>query len=158
LLTAVQSAGAYSVGTHLLAYGGRDDQLFRAAILESGTAVGPPVNDTRWYQPLYDGVTAATGCDTAVDTLDCLRSVPYEKLYKALDIDYEWFAAFDGDLIRSWPSVATHQSRFVKVPLLIGSNTDEGVSFGVTGINTEADLLSQLTSTPSQKTPVRVIC
>lgn len=31
------------------------------AILQSGTAVGPPLNDTRWYQPIYNRVTAATG-------------------------------------------------------------------------------------------------
>lgn len=31
-----ESAGANSVGTQLIAYGGRDDHLFRAAISESG--------------------------------------------------------------------------------------------------------------------------
>lgn len=34
-----ESAGACSVGFHLTAYGGRDDKLFRAAIMESGNAV-----------------------------------------------------------------------------------------------------------------------
>lgn len=31
-----ESAGGISIGRHLVAYGGRDDKLFRAAILESG--------------------------------------------------------------------------------------------------------------------------
>ncbi|KAA8900216.1 Alpha/Beta hydrolase protein [Sphaerosporella brunnea] len=139
-----ESAGASSVGNHLLAYGGRDDKLFRAAILQSGTAAGPPHNDTRWYQPLYDQVTAVTGCDSALDTLDCLRNLPYETLYPALDVGSEWFPTVDGDMIRSWPSTATREGRFVKVPLLVGSNTDEGISFGVTGVNTDAEALAQL--------------
>ena len=34
-----ESAGAYSVGAHLVAYGGRDDSLFRAGIMESGNPI-----------------------------------------------------------------------------------------------------------------------
>lgn len=41
-----ESAGAASVGFHLTAYNGRDDGLFRAAIMESGNPVA--------YRP-FDG-------------------------------------------------------------------------------------------------------
>ena len=34
-----ESAGAASVGFHLTAYNGRDDKLFRGAIMESGNPV-----------------------------------------------------------------------------------------------------------------------
>jgi carboxylesterase type B len=34
-----QSAGAGSVGMHIMAYNGRDDKLFRSAIMESGSPV-----------------------------------------------------------------------------------------------------------------------
>lgn len=34
-----ESAGAGSVGAQLLAYGGRDDKLFRGAIAESGAPI-----------------------------------------------------------------------------------------------------------------------
>ena len=34
-----QSAGAASVGAQILAYGGRDDKLFRSAILQSGAPI-----------------------------------------------------------------------------------------------------------------------
>ncbi|KAI5853303.1 Alpha/Beta hydrolase protein [Tricharina praecox] len=141
-----ESAGAYSIGNHLLAYGGRDDGLFRGAILQSGTAVGPPLNDTRWYQPIYNRVTAATGCADAIDTLDCLRNLPYATLYPALNVGVEWFAAVDGDMIGGWGSAGTNAGRFIKVPLLLGSNTDEGTSFGVSGVNSDADAVAQLIS------------
>lgn len=36
-----ESAGGFSVGYHLLAFDGKHDGLFRAAILESGNALGP---------------------------------------------------------------------------------------------------------------------
>lgn len=35
----LKSAGAYSIGNHLLAYGGRDDGLFRAGIYIYGTSI-----------------------------------------------------------------------------------------------------------------------
>ncbi|RPB03294.1 alpha/beta-hydrolase [Choiromyces venosus 120613-1] len=111
--------GAYSVGAHLLSYGGRGDGLYRAAIVESGRAVGPPWNDTRWYQPLYD------------------------RIFPALDVGLEWFTAIDGDYMRQWPVKAVLEKKFVKVPLLLGACTDEGTGFGVTGVNTDAQALAQ---------------
>ena len=43
-----ESAGAYSVGYHLVTNDGLNEGLFRAAIMQSGTALGPvgisPVN------------------------------------------------------------------------------------------------------------------
>ncbi|CCX14327.1 Alpha/Beta hydrolase protein [Pyronema domesticum] len=141
-----ESAGGYSVGNHLLAYGGKDEGLFRSAILQSGTAVGPPVNDSRWYQPLYNKVTAAVGCSEAFDTLECLRGIPYDAMYKALNVGPEWFATVDGDMIRSWPTTAEHAGKMVKVPLLLGSNTDEGTSFGSKGINTDEQAVAALIS------------
>lgn len=39
-----ESAGALSTGMHLVAYGGRDDKLFRGAIMQSGN----PINYGTW--------------------------------------------------------------------------------------------------------------
>jgi carboxylesterase type B len=36
-----ESAGAFSVGYHLVGFDGNNDGLFRAGILQSGTALGP---------------------------------------------------------------------------------------------------------------------
>ena len=76
-----ESAGAASVGWHLLAYNGRDDGLFRAGIMQSGNPVS--YNTYRSvidYQPRYDALVNATGCGNTLDTLECLRYAPYEKV------------------------------------------------------------------------------
>jgi carboxylesterase type B len=59
-----QSAGATSVGLQMTAYNGKPENLFRAAILESGspadTVPTPPPN---WpaYQAAWDAVVAGIG-------------------------------------------------------------------------------------------------
>ena len=75
-----ESAGAYSVGDHINAYNGDTGGLFRAAIMESGGAVGAPLNGTDWYQHMYDELVASVGCANATDSLSCIRTVPYEKI------------------------------------------------------------------------------
>ncbi|KOC11749.1 extracellular carboxylesterase [Aspergillus flavus AF70] len=78
-----QSAGAGSVGSQLLAYGGRNDSLFRAAIADSG------VNASRGtFMPITDG-----------------------------------------DFVETRSSAQLLNGLFVKVPLLTGTNTDEGTNF-----------------------------
>lgn len=42
----------------------------------------------------------------------------------------------DGDFLSTWPSDQLAAGNFVQVPLLIGTNTDEGSAFGVYNIST----------------------
>lgn len=70
-----ESVGAVSVGMHLVAYGGRDDKLFRSAIMQSGS--GSPVhyaslNDSSKSKPRYQSFLGATNCSD----LACLRTLP----------------------------------------------------------------------------------
>ncbi|KAL7652289.1 hypothetical protein ACMYSQ_009585 [Aspergillus niger] len=139
-----ESAGAYSVGAHLVTNDGDNEGLFRAAIMESGNAVGPPYNGTDWYQPMYDQIVNATNCTTSSNTLQCLREVPFSTIYTAADIGLEWFATIDGTFIKEYPQISITEGRFAKVPILHGTNTDEGVSFGTTGVNTDAEAIQQL--------------
>ncbi|KAL4748525.1 hypothetical protein BDW72DRAFT_195736 [Aspergillus terricola var. indicus] len=141
-----ESAGAYSVGAHLVANDGNNENLFRAVIMESGNAVGPPWNGTDWHQPMYDRIVDAAGCSTSSDTLQCLREVPFDTLYAVAYEGLEWFAAVDGKFIKEYPQISTTEGRLAKVPILLGSNTDEGVSFGTTGVNTDEDCVAQLIS------------
>ncbi|KAK1142296.1 hypothetical protein N8T08_008041 [Aspergillus melleus] len=141
-----ESAGAYSVGAHLVANGGEHEGLFRAAIMESGNAVGPPWNGTDWYQPMYDRIVNKTGCANASNTLQCLREVPYQTLYDNASEGLEWFGAIDGTFIREYPQISFTESRFARVPILLGTNTDEGTSFGTTGTNTDEECVEQLIS------------
>lgn len=83
-----QEAGAYSVGLQLLAYGGRDDGLFRAAVAQSGspTLMWPSVTADEW-QPLYNEFLNATNCTHATDSLECLRGVDTKTLSSVFSSD-----------------------------------------------------------------------
>ncbi|CZR67950.1 related to triacylglycerol lipase V precursor [Phialocephala subalpina] len=145
-----ESAGAGSVGAQLIAYGGRDDGLFRAAIAQSGSSLSfsryPSSSD---YQAVYDNITATTGCSSASDTLDCLRAVPFEALNNGFNSSAVLATiqgpTIDEDFIIQSPTTQLLNGQFVKVPLLIGTNTDEGTSFGPIGIDTDAEFRSYLT-------------
>ncbi|RAL13684.1 putative triacylglycerol lipase (LipA) [Aspergillus homomorphus CBS 101889] len=139
-----ESAGAYSVGAHLVTNDGNNEGLFRAAIMESGNAVGPPWNGTEWYQPMYDQIVNKTNCTTASDTLECLCEVPFETFYPLAYNGLEWFGTIDGTFIKEKPQISITEGRFAKVPILHGTNTDEGTSFGTTGTNTDEQCIEQL--------------
>ncbi|PSN62394.1 carotenoid ester lipase-like protein precursor [Corynespora cassiicola Philippines] len=137
-----ESAGAYSVGDHINAFDGDHENLFRAAILESGGAVGPPFNGTDWYQRMYDNLTESVGCSDAKDTLKCLQEVPYEVIAPYGNQGLEWFHVIDGSFITRYGQESLKQGKFAKIPIILGTNTDEG--FGVTGVNTDAQAIEQL--------------
>lgn len=137
-----ESAGAYSVGDHINAYDGDNEGLFRAAILESGGAVGPPLNGTDWYQHMYDNLTASVGCSGAKDTLQCLREVPYQDIAAYGYQGLEWFHVIDGSLIPRYGQQSLMQGKFAKIPIILGTNTDEG--FGVLGVNTDEQAVEKL--------------
>jgi acetylcholinesterase len=137
-----ESAGAYSVGDHINAYDGDNEGLFRAAILESGGSVGPPLNGSEWYQPLYDNLTLSVGCHSAADTLSCLRAVPYSTIALYGYQGKEWFHVIDNSLIPRYAQQSLTQGKFAKIPIILGTNTDEG--FGVLGVNTDEQAVEQL--------------
>lgn len=127
-----------------MAYNGRDDGLFRAAIMESGNPVPyQSYRTTQEYQPLYEKLVKSAGCNHAIDTLDCLRTVPYKKLNKLLNNTNAatWQPIVDGDFVARWGSIQLAEGAFVHVPILDGANTDEGTSFGPTGVNSTKDFI-----------------
>jgi carboxylesterase type B len=144
-----ESSGGYSVGKQILAYGGRDDGLFRGAIMESGF-LGE--NWPYWRgdsdehnEALYRELTTSTGCDGATSPFECLRTLPLEELNKAQNNSASgmfgpWVVAVDGDIVQELGSVAMKKGNFVKVPILLGTNTDEGTGAAPRkGIDTDAD-------------------
>ncbi|QRD89428.1 Alpha/Beta hydrolase protein [Aspergillus flavus] len=144
-----ESSGALSVGYHLLAYDGRDDGLFRAAITQSGAPLSSaaliPVDD---QERMYQDVLNATGCAAATESIKCLRAAPVEALKAAFQQKF-FFPVMDGKFIADFPSNALKQGKFVKVPLLIGSNLNEGTGYIASGmfgaVNTPTELRSVIT-------------
>ncbi|KAJ5884788.1 hypothetical protein N7495_009298 [Penicillium taxi] len=145
-----ESAGAISVGYHLTAYGGRDDKLFRAAIMQSGSSTYESTSNYITFQSMYDELVSNVGCTNVIDTLQCLREVPFQTLNSVLNgtdgsPDYKFLPVVDGDLVQKYGSIQLNNHEFVKVPIIAGSNTDEGTSFGPVGINTTEQWYKWLT-------------
>lgn len=67
----------------MLANGGNNEGLFRAAFMESGAPI--PMGSILNGQKYYDALVADTGCGGSSDTLECLRSAPFESLMQAID-------------------------------------------------------------------------
>lgn len=155
-----ESAGAGSVGAHLIAYGGRDDKIFRAAILESGSPVGAgfSVQNISYWDSLYNAVLNRTGCTSASDSLSCLRSLSISAFNAAINTTTNpltgWAPTQDGDLLQDKGSLQLRAGKFVHVPILYGANSDEGSAFGPPSTNTTQDFYNELTKTFPAPAPV----
>ncbi|KAE9363227.1 alpha/beta-hydrolase [Stipitochalara longipes BDJ] len=146
-----ESAGAGSVGAQLIAYGGRNDKLFRATIVESG---GPiqllPISPN---QAAFDLLTQDAGCSSASDKLQCLRVLPFAQLNQILNttgplglLGQVWAPILDDDFIQQKPSVQIKSGNFVRVPVIAGTNSDEGTAFGPTGVDNTTVFFNDLTT------------
>lgn len=138
-----ESAGAQSIGLHLNSYGGRDDGLFHAAILESGGPVGAFLAQLAYYTAPVENLTRTVGCRAASDKLACLRSLSSEQLFAA-QTSQVWNPIVDGDFLQAYPSTSMDEGNFIKVPLLTGANSDEGVSFSVRGLDNATAIFNSL--------------
>ncbi len=139
----------------LVAYGGeRGTDLFRAAILASGFATGTDVVNLNRTQPAYDAVVAQTGCAGSDDTLQCLRSVPLSAIYDIEDtVGSGWGPIIDGDVIRQPPAYAIADGNCARVPIILGSNSDEGL-FVVNGLNYFPNSTEELVGIISEALPL----
>ncbi|OJK03585.1 hypothetical protein ASPACDRAFT_56976 [Aspergillus aculeatus ATCC 16872] len=132
----------------MLACGGRDDGLFRAAIAQSGSPVlmWSSVSATDW-QPLYEAFMNATNCTNAVSwsPLDCLRRAPAANLSDVFSSNLTTLnrpnPVVDGNFLQKLESSAIEAGDFVKVPLLLRTRQEEGAwsYYSVEGINTTAE-------------------
>ncbi|KAG7384478.1 hypothetical protein PHYBOEH_009435 [Phytophthora boehmeriae] len=148
-----ESAGARSIGYQLIAYDGRDDGLFRSAVMQSGAAAYWPKsfkNVSAW-DTNYNAITDAANCSSAEDTLECLRKVPIDTLSAIFNSTVGTSAMYapsvDGDILTDVGPKLIGAGKFVHVPILHGANFDEGTAFGKTGVNTNEEFASYLTNT-----------
>ncbi|KAK9489388.1 alpha/beta-hydrolase [Lipomyces doorenjongii] len=143
-----ESAGAFSVAYQTVAFDGNHENLFRAAIMESGTALGPTFAHTDKYIDNYKNLTDSLNCTNATVPLDCLRAIKYEDFY-ALVNPYVWGPIIDGNFLTKSPATLMNEGSFAPVSLLVGSNTDEGTApfWGPRGtLNTTEDVRNWLYS------------
>ncbi|KAJ7101046.1 sterol esterase [Mycena epipterygia] len=141
------SAGSISTSLLLLSNKRTSASLFRGAFMVSGSPwPSPTVADG---QPIYDELVAANNCTEALDTLDCLRHIPFDAFlatvnktpdffsYRSLDLI--WRPRVDGDIILRNPIDSVVQGAFAKIPLLAGDADDEGTLFAFSNLNVTTD-------------------
>ncbi|MEU9020355.1 carboxylesterase family protein [Actinomadura sp. NPDC048394] len=133
-----ESAGGNSVCMQLISPPARG--LFDKAISESGGCVGTPLgprplkNAYRIGQEFADSL----GCTDPRTVVACLRSRPASKLVGdfgglfRLD-DLSWEPVIDGSVVKEDTASAIKAGRYNKVPLIVGSNNDEGRLFTALG-------------------------
>jgi carboxylesterase type B len=157
-----ESAGSFAVGQLLMSFGGRTDNLFHRSIQESGSAATAWYNGSDWYQPIYENIVNKVNCTDDVDTLDCLRTVPYETMFPLLAAPSQgpgWYPTVDGDVIPAYPTELLASGRFAHIPHLYGTNSDEGTDNAPAGgvVNTDKDLYDYLANSTGFDLPDAVI-
>jgi len=145
-----ESAGAISVSLQMLTNGGNTEGLFRGAFMQSGSPI--PVGDITHGQKFYDAVVREVGCASSVDTLACLRTIPYETLHAAMDsspgifsfqsLDLTWLPRTDGVFLTDNPQALVAEGSVARIPIVTGDCDDEGTIFSLANLNvtTEQDV------------------
>ncbi|KAF2017897.1 alpha/beta-hydrolase [Aaosphaeria arxii CBS 175.79] len=142
-----ESAGAVSIYSHMMAYGGRDDGLFRGAILESGGAFPLTPPDTGVFQKTFDSLITNTSCSslkgaTATEKLDCIRDLPVDVFRSK--IGSATGQSIDGTFSPTSIQRAIPAGKYLKIATIVGTNTDEGTTSAPTGINETQQLFGKV--------------
>lgn len=149
------SAGGGSVAFQLTAYGGRDDKLFVGAIPES--PFFPTHRTVPEMEFQFQRLLENTSCSGAPDAMACLRSkdiatiqaanVPSKFPGAENDPVPEWYflPCIDGTFSVDYQYSQFEQGRFVKVPVMVADDTDEGTIFAP-NVSTAAEVASFIQS------------
>ncbi|KAL6910776.1 Alpha/Beta hydrolase protein [Trichoderma evansii] len=137
------ASGGVSVFDHLVINRGNttynDRKLFRGAIMSSGSLIPAENIDSEKSNKVYTKFIKAIGCDRKKDTLQCLREIPYSDFEKAANsipgalsaeaLRLAYVPRPDNDLIRYSPEVLLNDNMFAAVPMILGTQEDEGTIF-----------------------------
>ncbi|KAJ6468980.1 carotenoid ester lipase precursor [Mycena vitilis] len=108
--------------------------LFRGAFMVSGSQItSGTVADG---QPDYDSLVAVNNCTGSIDTLDCLRRVPFDAFKATVDnttnmfsyssLQLIWRPRVDQDVVVQAPLISVSEGSYAKVPFLTVDSDDEG--------------------------------
>lgn len=109
---------------------------------------GCQVQDLAYYAVSVENLTRTVGCWstsgwTSSTILPCLRALDQATLFAAAPSQV-WNPLVDGTFLTGYPSSLIREAKYNAVPLLTGTNSDEGTGFSPSGPNTEADLFNDL--------------
>ncbi|GAA6022626.1 hypothetical protein JCM10207_003928 [Rhodosporidiobolus poonsookiae] len=164
-----QSAGAISVGVQLMAYGGNITELIYGAIMESGAPGTPFAFDKTSSYPAYafidekgknDLMLGATGCTGASNELECLRSASTTQILSGQSKarksgGFPYPPIIDGEFLTDVPSKLFDAGAFAQLPMIVGTNLDEGPYFVSSKSHSSLNLTTdaQLTAWLMAQTP-----
>ncbi|KAM0807960.1 putative Alpha/Beta hydrolase protein [Seiridium cardinale] len=141
-----ESAGAASISLHMTAYRGKDFGLFHAAAAESVSFAAVLTVSEAQYQ--YENLAIRLGC-VGSDTLPCLRSKTAEELQaENFNVPYPGASAaptymynpvIDDDIVSDYTYASFAAGRFIKIPVIIGDDTNGGTSFAPSNTSTLAE-------------------
>lgn len=137
------SAGAGSVTHHLTAYDGEDRGLFAGAIAQS--PFWPTLRNVSQSELQFTRFANSVGCGGGGghggNVMTCLRNAPLARIQRAnVDVTFPgasgapiwyWLPVTEGpgSLVPDLQYNSFAQGKFVKVPLMIGDDTNEGTVF-----------------------------
>lgn len=149
-----ESAGAISAG--LLLNSGYLGDYVKGAIMQSGAGMSPNIGLKGVgveVDELYETLTDHFNCTDAIDSLSCLQNVDANDLQYAFNATNKIlpgtgfrYPYFDGDVIPRSGYLTAKNGFAHKAALLVGTNTDEGISFTAPGQNTTELMFAGLRS------------
>lgn len=109
-----------------MAYSGRDDGLFRGAILESGGAFPLTFPNTNPFQQTFDSLITNTSCSmlaesSAAEQLDCIRGLSIETFLSS--VGDKTGQSIDGTFTTTSVQFAFPAGKYVKIPTIVGSKS-----------------------------------
>ncbi|KAJ6548191.1 Alpha/Beta hydrolase protein [Mycena vulgaris] len=135
-----QSAGAGSVLYHLIGNGGTNTDLFHQAMGDSPPLLYLPSYTDTFVENLFTKFAGLAGCGNKAKgaaTMSCLRAASVDTLATAgsktltslTSSLYPFGPVVDSSYLQGRPVDALNNGHFVRVPLLFGSNSDEGANW-----------------------------
>ncbi|KAK5163374.1 uncharacterized protein LTR77_010747 [Saxophila tyrrhenica] len=138
-----ESAGSWSVDALLTSYPADSNPPFRGAICESGVISYPGSFSFQDPVPSWNALASALNCsgsDTAV--LQCVRSAPATQIRTIIDRQSLPFDPVpDNITLFSDPAARRRSGNIASIPVMGGTNSQEGRSLAVGQTNTTAFLL-----------------
>jgi len=126
-----ESAGGHSVCMQLISPGARG--LFRRAISQSGACTGGGLGPAPRAEAEATSLryAATVGCTDPATALACLRAKPVAELLAAGGglLALDWVPVVDGAVIPRATREALVSGRYNHVPMIVGTNHDEGRLF-----------------------------
>jgi len=145
-----ESAGGYSVGKLLIS--GKLGGFVKGAIMESGTSMfADYFSDTLVStEDDYQTITEYFNCTEAKSSFECLQHVDAKKLNHLFNetngiLKGGFHATYvDGDIIPKSSYLSMKDGEYTKIPILLGTNTDEGYEFMNNTLNTTKEFKDAL--------------